>query len=135
MNLIPSNSQYLSIKRGDTLRLNFIFNTDDNILLNLTDCTARLHLKSLRSNVLIIDATTENGLLTIEPEEGLVKLLVPAQDMMHAPIGRHKYDLELSFSDGTILSSTTNILEIITDITADQEQALIPYGISGYSGN
>ncbi len=140
MNLIGGETQYLLVKRGDTLKLNFVFNVpDSDIPLDLTGCTARLYLKFLRTNALIVDASTENGLLVIEPEAGLVKLEVPAYEMTNAPIGRHKFDLELTFPDGSVLSSETNTLEIVKDVTAEYEQAIIPSqsgssGVIGYSG-
>lgn len=118
MNLIGGESQHLLTKRGDTLKLDFLYNvTNSNAPLNLTNCTARLHLRFLRTDALIINATTENDLLTIEPELGLIHLKVSASELIDAPIGKYSFDLELTFPDGDVLSSETGVLEIIKDIT------------------
>ena len=118
MNLIGEDSQYLTSKRGDTLNLVFEFNLVDSAdKLDLTNCSARLHLQYMRTGTIFVNATTDNGLLTIDEELGLVKLSVPASTMAQAKIGRYLFDLELTFPDGFVLSSETNTLEIIKDIT------------------
>jgi hypothetical protein len=112
------DSTYISVKRGDTLRINFIWTEEiSETPLNLTNCTARLHLKNARTKELLIDANTENGLLTVEGLTGLIQLNVTAEEMEDVPIGRHIFDLELTFTDGSVLSSETRTIEIIQDIT------------------
>lgn len=134
MNLIGVESHYLTIKHGNTLQLTFDCNepnSEDS--LDLTGHTARLQLRFLRNNALIIDATTDNGLLLIDnPESGLIKLSVPALEMMHSPLGRHKFDLEVTTPDNSVFSSGMYVLDILKSVTAEYEQGTP--GTPGYSG-
>ncbi len=111
-------SSHISVKRGDTLKINFIWSEENtNIPLNLTGCSARLHIRNSRTKELLIDANTDNGRLTIEGALGLIKLVIDSDDMANLPIGLHVFDLELIFTDGSVLSSETQNLEILQDIT------------------
>lgn len=148
MNLLETNAEsYLSIKRGDTFRLTFKFNSPgSNQPLDLTGSSARLSLKSVRSGLSAIDATTDNGLLILIPLLGTVKLDIPAQ-YMNIDAGRYQFDLELTLSNGTVISSDTRYVNIVQDITSvtisntSGYSGVIPVsmfsgysGISGYSG-
>lgn len=118
MNLIDDLSQHLTAKRGDTLILSFTYNIiDSDELLDLTGYSARLQVKSLRTNEMIINASTDNGLLTIELNTSTITLIVPAEDMALVPLGRYKFDLEITTPDQTVLSTDTEYLEIVQDIT------------------
>lgn len=120
----------LTVKRGDTLKILFPFTYDNGDILNLSGCIAKLYLKYLRTGDLIINATTENALLTINEELGLIELEVPAPLMLNVPLGRHEYDLKVEFPDGIIYTTETQYLNVIRDVTSDNN--LI--NISGYSG-
>ncbi len=118
MYLIDNISQHLIVKRGDTLICNFTYNAiDNNEPIDLAGCSARLHVKFLRTNEIFIDASTENGLLIIELNTSTITLIVPATDMVLFPLGRYKFDLELTLPDQTVFSTDTEYLEIIQDVT------------------
>lgn len=111
-------TQTPELKRGDSLLLNFEYTDyETNLPLNLSECSFRLYIRNVRTNNLVIAATSDNGLLIVEPLCGIVKLIVPAHMTVDLIPGRYMYDLELTAVDGTVTSSETNYIEVTQDVT------------------
>ena len=103
-------------KRGDTLSLSWSWKDEAGTAIDLTDCTARLQVRSKRGE-LLASADTDDGLTIADPETGAVNLLIDAETMSAVPLGSHSMDLEITFADGTVKSTETVKLKIIEDIT------------------
>ena len=108
--------QLIEFKRGDTIALNFKFTDCENKSIDLTNCTARLQIRFVNIGELTVAATDED-MLTIIPQFGEVVLSIPANLSKNFTVGRHSFDLEVTFYDGTVISSETKYINIIKDIT------------------
>lgn len=109
-------SQVIEFKRGDTIALNFKFTDCENEPINLSNCIARLQIRFVKTNTLTI-STTSNDMLTISPDLGEILMTIPPNFTKTFNIGRHAFDLEVTFYEGTVISSETKYIDIITDIT------------------
>lgn len=109
-------SQVIEFKRGDTIALNFKFTDCENEPINLSDCIARLQIRFVKTNELTV-CTTNYDMLTISPDLGEILMIIPPELTKTFKIGRHAFDLEITFHDGTVVSSETKYLDIVMDIT------------------
>ena len=106
----------LSVKRNDSLRAVLSF-TEDGAAANLSGCTARLQIRVKKVGTLLLVCSTADY-LTIDGLAGTVTVEVPASEM-DIPTGKHEADLELTYADGTVRSSSTFIVIVLQDITRD----------------
>lgn len=102
-----------TLKRGDTWSQTFLFRQPSGEPVDLTGATARLHLRDTR-DALLVDAT---AYLTLDGPAGALALTVPAQVTQTFPIGKHVFDVELTYPDGTTKSTQTAQLNVIKDVT------------------
>jgi hypothetical protein len=101
-----AGSYNIVAEQGATFRFNFRVETGGTPW-NLTDYTARMQVRqSTASTNALLDLTTENGTIVIEPV-GHVSITVAATPMANVPSGRWVYDLELVSSGGEV----TRLLE------------------------
>ena len=110
----------LRIKRGDTWRQTFRFVQDAVSArpVDLTGCSARLQVRRKPSNLsrrkhedtLLLDATDS---LTIDALAGTVTVDLQIPD--YASLGKHYFDVEITYSDGHVQSTDTAILDIVED--------------------
>lgn len=109
-------TQFVEIKRGDTLRARAYFTTAGS-QANLSGCTARMHLRNPQTKALILSATTIDGRLAIETATGSVLVNVPASATASVTPGRYFADIELTFPDGTVVTSDNIAVAIKQDWT------------------
>lgn len=104
----------LTVKRGDTWRMVLSYKDNTGSPIDLTSCTARLQVRNKRSDQLLLDLDTTDG-LTIDAAAGTVTVRydLPAD----LELGTHEFDLEMTYADGTIESTETMQLRVIEDIT------------------
>jgi len=104
------------VKRGDTWK--FVFSwKNDNTPIDLTDCTARMQVRAKRTGALLAEATSDDGHITIEGLAGNVNVEFPHALTNNVAIGTHDSDLEITFPDGTVQSSSTVQIVVEEDIT------------------
>lgn len=100
--------------------------------VDLTGVTARLQAREpvastvaltrsaiaaqLDYEVPVIDISSETGEITFTELEGKVHVRVEYTEMDILP-GSYDLDLELTFPDGTVKSTATQVLEIVEDVT------------------
>jgi hypothetical protein len=99
-----------SVKRGDTWKYQFAWKSN-NSPVDLTDCTALMQIRAKRTGDLIAEATTADNSITIDGPAGLVDVVFSNTE--DAPVGTHEADLQITFPDNTIQSSST--LQIIVE--------------------
>jgi hypothetical protein len=110
-------SNVISVKRGDTWRVKFIWKDSSGNVYDLTGCMANLQVRSSSWADPVVDATTANGLLTIVGEDGEIDLEVPAATMAEIRPGKYQSDLQVTFADGSIHSSKSWDVLVVEDIT------------------
>lgn len=105
----------IQLKRGDTWVQTFSWKqgNETGIPVDLSGCTARLHIRD-KQRRLLIDASP---FLTIQGTEGVVTVEVPASLTRALPIGPCFFDIEITFADGTVRSTETMSLSVAEDIT------------------
>lgn len=103
------------VKRGDTFELLFTWTQNDEVL-PLTGCTARLHIKQLREDTALIEAVSGTE-LTIDEGAGTVTMVIPDADMAELTPGKYQLDLEVTFPTGKVLSTATIDFNVVKDIT------------------
>jgi hypothetical protein len=107
----------LTVKRGDTWIVQFAWTQPDGAPVDLTDATARLQVRD-KTNVVRIDADTVSGTLTVGTN-GRVDMLIPAAIMETMDPGSYKFDLQITYANGTVQSTETLSLKVIEDMTYD----------------
>lgn len=105
-------------KRGDTWITYWKLTDSEGVPIDLTGASARLHLRD-ETRRLAVAATEANGRIIIHPLEGEIYLRVEATDMSALRIEDHYYDLELTWSDGTVETIDDDVLPISEDYTHD----------------
>jgi len=74
------------------------------VAVNLTGCTARMHIRRAVNDTAVLDIlTTQNLRLEIhEPLEGKFKIIIPANVSTAYAFSSAVYDLEIVFSNSTV---------------------------------
>lgn len=114
-----ATSTTLTLKRGDTWRTTFQWLQPDGTPVDLTGCTARMMLRDKITLAVALDISTTSGELTIDPLVGAVGLQVGALAMQVIVPGYYLTDLELTFTDGTVMSTDTTKVKVLMDVTHD----------------
>ena len=104
--------------RGDTWRRSWIIKDETGQPIDLTGASARLQVRDKRDEVLAY-ARMDNGMITIDPLQGRIDMVVPASITKDFPIASHRFDLELTFADGTVRTIEQSTLQVIEDVTHD----------------
>jgi hypothetical protein len=84
----------IKVRQGATLRrtLRWIVNKEP---VDLTGWKARLMARESIDSEAVVQATTENGYISLGGEEGTITLVLPASVTAAIPPGRYLYDMEL----------------------------------------
>lgn len=107
----------ITLKRGDTLELEFQWLDGDGIPVDLTDCTARLQTRNRAGNEVIERTCSSSDGLEIVTAEGKVRWREEASSTASFSPGTYYFDLEVTFPDSTVRSTETVQLNVETDIT------------------
>lgn len=107
-------STVFKLKRGDTFEVRFVWKqTESNTPVNLVGVSPRCHIRN-KDRELVLDASIY---LTTTPEQGLIVLKIPPSKTKLFPLEKLVFDLELTFSNGDVISSDTFTIQVIEDIT------------------
>jgi hypothetical protein len=87
--------------------------------VNLTGCTARMQIrKSVNDSTVLDNLTTENGKLEIfAPSNGSFKILIPAATSSAYNFTSAVYDLEIVFSDLTVVRIIEGCFIAVPEVT------------------
>jgi hypothetical protein len=114
--------QVMTIKRGDTWRRtgNTVLQGDGVTPLDLSGCTLRFQVRARKTGALQVAASTQTGEITItDAPAGTYAFEIPAATMASVAVGTHEMDVEITFADGSVLSSDTQYVTVLEDITRD----------------
>lgn len=106
----------IDVKRGDTLRLIFEYIDSNGVPIDLSGCSARMQIRTKREKTLLLELVESDG-LSLDSLAGtvVIRKQLPADFL----VGSHEFDLEMTYSDGTVESTNTLILKVIEDVTYD----------------
>lgn len=117
---MPAAKYDFTIEQGATLPLGFSWKSDDGTAVDLTGYTARMQVRqSVGSPDVLLEATTENGLLSISAAQGKVNLLLPPSVTAAITWRRGRYDLELEAPDGTVTRLVEGSVTVSREVTRD----------------
>lgn len=96
--------------KGSTFRHPFTWTTgpdaNNQTPVDLTGCTAAMHLRDPDTDVLLDELTTENGGITLEPasytpnETGVIECYISDEALAAYPWSSALYDLDVFFANG-----------------------------------
>lgn len=104
------------IFRGDTWRRSWQIESDAGPV-DLSGAVARLHVRNAEG-ALAMAASTADGRLTMHPAHGRIDLVMPytATDV---PPGGYRFDLEVTYPDGTRQTYEQASLMVLEDMSRD----------------
>lgn len=107
----------IKIYRGDTWQRAWVIKDAAGNPADLTGASARLHVRDA-AGAKVMEASTADGRLTIQPAAGRIDLLMPAVATGIAP-GSYRFDIEVTFPDGVRRTYEQETLVILEDMTRD----------------
>ena len=105
------------LKRGDTWRIQYEFLQENGTPVDLTGCTARQSIRKENSTNSTLTITSVDGDITITPATGVVVSVFSATDTADLDVSIYYTDLEITYSDNTVESTPTYIIDCIQDET------------------
>jgi hypothetical protein len=110
-------AEKFKLKRGDTWRIQHEFIQENGDAVDLTDCTAKQSLRKEEDSTSVLTITSADSEITITPATGVVVSVFDAADTADLEVSKYYTDLELTYSDGTIESTPTYIIDCLLDET------------------
>jgi len=103
------------VKRGDTWRQPFYWRqgSANGSPVDLTGCAFRMHVRD-SLGALILDCTDS---LAVAPEDGEVTVEIDIPETIAIPRKPYKFDIEVTWPDGSVRSTATAYLNVIQDET------------------
>ena len=106
------------IEQGTTLSKVFVWKDSAGVPINLTGYTARIQSRpTARSATVYLDATTANGKIVIDAENGKVTLGLTSNETSALDWISGVYDLELEDSSGTVTRLSQGSITISQEVT------------------
>ena len=87
------------------------------IPVDLTGYTAKMQVRKESGTALIVELSTANSRIIIDPLLGKITLSISATDTNNLAAGMYKYDLELTSSTGFVIRFIQGQFEVIGQIT------------------
>lgn len=104
----------VQLYRGDTWTRAWTPKDPNGVPIDLTGASARLALRD-KAGVQVIEATAENGRLTIVPSPGQINLVVAYVDM-ELPAGTYRFALKVTYANGRRKTYELNTLVVLEDV-------------------
>ena len=97
----------LYIEQGATFKLGFAWVMESTVTpdtpgdpYDLTGCIARMQIRRSLSTTVIVEATTENGKITIDGPNGHISVVLEDEDTDLLTMRAAVYDLEVEYPSG-----------------------------------
>lgn len=106
------------IDQGATFRKVIVWKDPNDVPINLTDYTARMQIrKTINSDEVYVEATTENGYITLGGANGTIEISIPASVTKDFQFRRGVYDLELESSGGIVTRLLQGCVFVSREVT------------------
>lgn len=106
----------IKIRQGATVSLPLTW-SDANGPIDMTGYTARMQIRDAVDGSLLHELTTENGGLSISPNDGEVTVSIAAADTAAFSWTEGLYDIELIAPDTTVLSWVAGSFRVVPEQT------------------
>lgn len=107
----------VKIFRGDTWQRAWVLKHASGQPIDLTDVTARLHVRDA-TGAKVMEASTADGRLTIQPLAGRIDMLMP-KEATGVPPGSYRFDIEITYPSGVRQTYEQSTLVVMEDIARD----------------
>jgi len=107
----------VKLYRGDTWARSWRVLQPEGAPVDLADAAARLQVRDA-AGALVMAASTADGRLSIASAEGRIDLVMPYAATNVAP-GSYRFDLELTYADGTRKTVEQAALVVLEDVSRD----------------
>lgn len=104
-------------EQGATFRRRITLLDDDGAPINLSGYVVRMQVRNAKTNVQVIELTTENGRITVNATEGRMLLDVGASVTAALPVGIYLYDLELVASANSVMRLLEGKFQVTRNVT------------------
>lgn len=110
----------LEIEQGVSFKESFVLRDSDNQLMDLTGYTARMQIRPyVSSELVLIDATSENAMIVISPTLGKVEIqLTPAQTEL-LTFTKSVYDMELVSPSSEVIRLVQGVVLVSPQVTRE----------------
>ncbi len=107
------------LTRGDTWQRVWVLKNKATLQpIDLTGVTVRLHVRN-NAKALIHAASTMNGDIVVDGVAGKLSLTVAASVTAAWTPGTYKFDVEVTYTDGTVRTYESTALAVLEDQTHD----------------
>lgn len=103
--------------RGDTWRRSWVIQDAAGHPVDLTGAAARLHVRDA-AGVKVMEASTADGRLTLQPAAGRIDLVMPSAATGVAP-GTYRFDIEVTYPSGVRTTYEQATLVVMEDMSRD----------------
>ena len=115
--LIPEQKVDFEHRQGKTFRRNLYLTDTDGNIIDLSDCTAKMHIRPSVDGDLTLELSTENGRIAIVGPFGQVSLYIEDDDTADMLPGTYVYDLEIYDSAGETSSPAFGKFKVKAEVT------------------
>jgi hypothetical protein len=111
------------LEAGATFSFQLIWEKEDQLNqgtylpVDLTGYEAKMQVRKAPGSPVILELSTANTRITLGGTQGLINLVVPANATLTLPVGKYKYDLDLTDANGFVTRFVQGNFEIVATIT------------------
>jgi hypothetical protein len=117
---MPAAQYDFAIEQGATTIRSFVWKSSDGTPVDLTGYAARMQVRrSFSATDVLLEASTDNGRIQIDPEAGKFTLVLSASVTAAIDWSRGRYDIELESPDGDVTRLIYGEITISKEITRD----------------
>ena len=109
----------LKINQGETFRHGIFWKDAEEVAINITGFTARMHIRErLESATTLMELTTENGrIVIVNAVEGEIRLYITAADSTLISWAAGVYDLEMVSPSGEVTRLIEGKVTVSKEVT------------------
>lgn len=113
------SKQYnFTIEQGTTVRKQFAWKDSNGALYDLTDCTARMQVRSrIEDTAVLLELTTENGGITLGGSTWSVMLTITATATSAFAWRHGVYDIEVTMENGDVVRFLEGKITVSGEVT------------------
>lgn len=114
----------IQIDQGATYDKTLTWKAGENaataVPVDLTGCAARAQIRAeVESPTVLLDLTTENGRIELGGPAGTIRILIDAATTATIAWESGVYDLEVVFTDGTVVRRLAGGVQVSKEVTRD----------------
>jgi len=113
-----SNSTYdIVAQQGSDYSVTLTYKDSNNVAVNLTGYTARMHVRKVASSPYAYLRLTNSSGMTLGGAAGTVAINVPAAALASIPAGSYVYDVELVSGSGAVVKPIVGSFSVSAEVT------------------